>query len=406
MARRVLGNLVLVVVATALVLCVLELGMRVARLGRGGGKEQLEVLRYHEYDPLLGWRKIPGARVTYHRRDYTVEVAINDKGLRDVERSYLPRAGSTRILALGDSFTEGYSVRADRTVTAQLTLELARTGCPAEVINAGTAAYSTDQELLFFRSEGIRYQPQIVLLFFFYNDVMHNDRQVYYGRPKPIFQMTDDGLELHRYPLPRSSPPPPRGEARQESGSALLGFVRDRLYTGAPELYDRLAGLGLWEPIRPRGARLELRVYETRAIPELEEAWSKTAAILRTLREEVEAAGARLLVTYVPSRMEIHDDSWRLTQRLYGFQPGRWDRRRVADRLLALGSGEGFAVLDLTTALRDVDRGFAGRPYFDEDGHWNTIGHRTAALALAERLRGERWLDGCEVSSSADSAET
>ena len=52
MARRVLGNLVLVVVATALVLCVLELGMRVARLGRGGGKEQLEVLRYHEYDPL------------------------------------------------------------------------------------------------------------------------------------------------------------------------------------------------------------------------------------------------------------------------------------------------------------------------------------------------------------------
>jgi len=372
--KRVLGNLALVVFTVTIIVAVLELGMRVARLGRGGGKEQFEVLRYNEYDPLLGWRKTPGARVRYHRREYSVEVAINDKGLRDVERPYEPPAGATRILALGDSFVEGYTVAADETVTSRLTRELTEPGCPVEVINAGTAAYSTDQELLFFRSEGIRYQPEIVLLFFFYNDIIHNE---------------------HRYPLPRASPPPPSGEATEESDSALVGFIRDRLYRGAPDLHDRLAKLGLWAPIQERGARLELRVFETRTIPDLEEAWSKTAAILRTLRDDVQASGARLLVAYVPSRMEVHDDSWRLTQRLYGFEPAGWDRRRVAERLLALGRSDGFPVLDLTTPLRDVDRGLAGRPYFDEDGHWNAIGHRAAAQAIADRLRGERWLDPC-----------
>ena len=390
-----MANLALVVSTVTIMLAVLELGMRVARLGRGGGKEQAEVLRYNEYDPLLGWRKTPGARVRYHRREYSVEVAINDKGLRDVERPYEPPAGSTRILALGDSFVEGYTVAADETVTSRLTKELTEPGCPVEVINAGTAAYSTDQELLFFRSEGIRYQPGIVLLFFFYNDIIHNDRQLYYGRPKPNFQMTDAGLELHQYPLPRRIPPPPGGEATPESGSALIGFVRDRLYSGAPDLHDRLAKLGLWAPIQARGARLELRVFETRSIPELEEAWSKTAAILRTLRDDVGASGARLLVAYVPSRMEVHDDSWQLTQRLYGFKPAGWDRHRVAERLLALGRRDGFPVLDLTTPLRDVDRGLAGRPYFDNDGHWNAIGHRAAAQAIADRLRAERWLDRC-----------
>ena len=390
-----MANLALVVLATTIMLAVLELGMRVSRLGRGGGKEQAEVLQYNEYDPLLGWRKTPGARVRYHRREYSVEVAINDKGLRDVERPYEPPAGSTRILALGDSFVEGDTVAADETVTTRLTRELSEPDCPVEVINAGTAAYSTDQELLFFRSEGIRYQPQIVLLFFFYNDIIHNDRQQYYGRPKPIFQMTDEGLELHRYPLPRVSPAPPSGEASEESGSALFGFVRDRLYRGAPDLHDRLAKLGLWAPIQERGARLELRVFETRTIPDLEEAWSKTAAILQTLRDDVEASGAHLLVAYVPSRMEVHDDSWRLTQRLYGFEPAGWDRRRVAERVLALGRRDGFPVLDLTPPLRDVDHGLAGRPYFDEDGHWNAIGHRAAARAIADRLRGERWLDQC-----------
>ena len=100
------------------------------------------------------------------RREYTVEVAINSHGLRDPERGYETPAGTARILALGDSFVEGYSVSLPETATQVLESALGRAGCPAEVINGGTAGYSTDQELLFYETEGHRYKPRVVVLFF------------------------------------------------------------------------------------------------------------------------------------------------------------------------------------------------------------------------------------------------
>ena len=55
----------------------------------------------------LGWRKKPGARVRYDRREYATEVAINANGLRDPERAYaaaarhLPRPRPRRFLRRG-----------------------------------------------------------------------------------------------------------------------------------------------------------------------------------------------------------------------------------------------------------------------------------------------------------------
>jgi len=395
--RPLASSVLLLVLSLCVGVGILELAFRVARSRAGGGKEQGEEALYLRYDPLLGWSKTPGARVTYDRREYRVDVAINDKGLRDVPRDYEPRPGGARVLAVGDSFLEGYTVPLEATVTQQLERELQAGGCRAEVINGGTTAWSTDQELLFFRSEGVRYEPQLVLLFLYYNDIYYTDSQIYFGRPKPIFQMTGDGLELHRYPVrrPRERPAPeesPEPEAAQE-GSALVQWVSDRLYTGAPALYDALSVLGLWEPMPRRAPRLELRVYDVRQVPRLEDAWLKTEAVLRAFRHDAGEAGARFVVVYVPSRMEVQDDSWRATLALYGDPP--FERRAVARRLERLGRRDGFAVLDLTEPLRASDRGFLGRPYFQFDGHWTELGHATAAGAIRDRLFAERWLGDC-----------
>ena len=50
------------------------------------------------------------------------------------------------------------------TVTARLEADLGARGCQAEVINGGTVGYSTDQEYLFFRDEGRKYAPDVVIL--------------------------------------------------------------------------------------------------------------------------------------------------------------------------------------------------------------------------------------------------
>ena len=44
------------------------------------------------------------------------------------------------------------------------------------MINAGVSGYSTDQELLWYRNEGIKYETDLVILVIAGNDVGDNDQ--------------------------------------------------------------------------------------------------------------------------------------------------------------------------------------------------------------------------------------
>ncbi|HEY2944515.1 MAG TPA: SGNH/GDSL hydrolase family protein, partial [Vicinamibacteria bacterium] len=310
-------------------------------------------------------------------------------------------------LVLGDSFIEGYTVPLAQTATQVLESSLTAAGCAAQVINGGTAGYSSDQELLFYQTEGHRYAPRVVVLFFYYNDVVYNDRQEFFGAPKPVFEMGAGRLCVHRLPvkepsLPRTSEPP--AEEEERSGSALVDWVRERLWYGAPEAHDLLARLGLWRAMPRVPTRLELRVYERRRVEEIEDAWAKTAAILAAADGEARSRGAHLLVVHVPSRLEIDDRTWRLSRRLYGWDEAGWDRGRVAQRLKEIGAQAGIPVLDLTAALRSANEEGGERPYFTYDGHWSPAGHRVAAEEVQRFLAGHGWLDGCGHPGNAESA--
>jgi hypothetical protein len=390
-SRERLGRALLVVASLAATVAGLEAALRVTRYFRPPGYEAEEGARYTEYDPLLGWRKRPLSSATYRRREYTVDVAINHLGQRDVEREYDAPPGVSRILALGDSFVEGYTVSFPQTVTQDLEAALRRDGRRVDVLNAGTSGYSTDQEYLFYRTEGVRYAPCVVLLFFYYNDVLYNDRDHFAQQPKPLFADRDGRLELVRRSVPL---PPPAGLGRRPpppAGSALLEWLHDRLLYGAPRAAQALARLGLWETlVRPR-VPLEIRVYDRHPPGDIDAAWTKTAELLGTLAREVSAHDARLLAVYVPNRFEVDPRAWELTRIAYAVDDALWDRGAVCRRLRQIGADRGFEVLDLTEPLRHEVHWWSG-PYFDYDGHWNALGHAIAARALLDCLERPGWL--------------
>ena len=400
--RQLLLNLGLAAGSVAAVLLGLEAFARVALSGAGGGKERDEASQYMEHDPQRGWRHRAGTRATYRRREYTTEVVINARGLRGADRNYAAPPHTLRVLALGDSFVEGYTVPEDQTVTQVLEARLRASGCPAEVLNAGHAAYSTDQEYLFYRDEGVKYSPRVVLLFFYYNDILANTVANYFGSPKPLLEASGGTMRLTNDPVPRPAPPDPRraglrATPRALKGSVALEWARDRLARGAPRAYNRLAVLRLWEPLG--GDTVEkgdqLRVYKRRRQPEIEEAWTQTAAILQSLAREVRNHGSRFGVVYVPSRMEVSDRDWELTKVSYGLDESVWERGLVARRVQEIGREGGFPVLDLTPALRQATGPLVGEPYLLYDGHWNARGHRAAADAVASFLRTDALVPAC-----------
>ena len=375
---RAWANLLLALVSMVLTLGLVEAGIRLALRHA----DESVATQYTEADPVRGWRHRPGAKGRFGQAEYV----INSRGLRDVEHAPAPAPGETRVLLLGDSFTEGFSVALEEGVARALERDLRRDGCAAEVVNGGTVGYSTDQEYLFYRDEGVSYSPRVVVLLFYYNDILYNARgAVPGGVPKPLFTFTGGQARVKNYPLP---PAPPTRPDRPWRGSVALTFFRERLRDGAPRLYDALARLRFWSPIRPGDVPLEMQVYDRQPPEPVVQAWLQTEHLLALLQREVTAHGAQLVVAYVPSKMEVSRRDWELTRRRYRIDESFWDRGLVARRLQTAGQRLGVPVLDLTDGMWAEH----GRAYFAQGGHWNARGHAVAAEEIARFLQDTKRL--------------
>ena len=168
-SRSILINLSLILLSTLFALILSEIALRVM------GLEPLYVSperdHFWKYDPLLGWAHEPGQEGIFETPQFRTNVRINANGLRDRQHSYERRDDIERILVLGDLFAWGYGV--EKSERFSQLLEKSR---GVEVINAGVSGYSTDQELLWYRNEGIKYETDLVILVLAGNDVGDNEQ--------------------------------------------------------------------------------------------------------------------------------------------------------------------------------------------------------------------------------------
>jgi hypothetical protein len=148
------------------------------------------------YDPSKGWISKP------HLRDMEVfddkVLNTNSKGLRGkAEYSYSKDRGKVRILILGDSFTFGEEV-SDTETYPYYVQELIPS---VEVINLGVHGYGHDQMLILLQEEGIKYEPDMIILGFLPGD-MHRNLLNFRDYAKPKFVIDNQKLRLTGSPVP------------------------------------------------------------------------------------------------------------------------------------------------------------------------------------------------------------
>jgi hypothetical protein len=180
MMKRFLVSGALVVAGMALALALGEVVVRVALKDR-----TVMFPRYHT-DYRYGDYTLRGIRARsefWHTSvDGSWKFVTNSKGLRDArEFPYAKPAGTLRVLALGDSHTQGYEVRQEATFSAVLERYLNSKGLKAEVLNAGVSGFSTAEAAAYLESEGYRYEPDVVVLGFFANDYEDNLKAGLFG---------------------------------------------------------------------------------------------------------------------------------------------------------------------------------------------------------------------------------
>ncbi len=229
-----------------LMLAVAELFLRIADFREVRLIPEESRLPY-QHDPELGWYPIPN-KVTPQG------VSLNSLGLRDIELA--PSTGPT-ILFIGDSFVYGLGVAAQDLFTERLRQELPG----VRIVNAGVAAYGTDQEFLLLKRLWPRIEPSVVVLVVCVdNDHVDNSTNSRHGHTlKPYLAKLDGEWQFRGLPVPR-----PHGYYfynhwfAQRSALvryAIVGYMyaRHRAVT-VPDPTDQLVGM-MRDFVEARGAR-------------------------------------------------------------------------------------------------------------------------------------------------------
>ncbi len=354
------------------------------------------------FAPLPLWAQDFSARVGYELRphqEYTYasvsgefenRVKNNRRGLHDIERPLAKPAHTFRVLILSDSYGQAREVPLAQNFARQLAAQLtaaAPDGVTVDVINAGHFGLGTTQEYLYYREEGRRYDPDLVLLGFYAgNDVVDNHApliKAWNDVDTVDFPYLDTGDTLHQ----------PGLAARRR----VLSWLRHNVYlvhtlsdafaeTNTPERVE----VGGSESITARALRVPAGVY----LPPDDvwsAGWAVTGLALDRLQGAVTADGAQFAVFVIPDRRQLYDDDWRaMLDRLPELDPAQLDRLRPTDTVLALLAERDIAALNLLDAFsafhQDAARDSDTRLYFAIDGHFTPEGHTLTAQALAAWL--------------------
>jgi hypothetical protein len=256
-------------------------------------------------------------------------------------------------------------------------------------LNAGVNGWTTDNQLLFWRHEGARMRPALVLLAFdTTNDVFENQHRLVGNYPwwpdKPYARLRDGVLSIENLPLA-----PLRRTRRIATDVGNLLTLRSaafRILVWSDVVSRRL--LYLPGPIPPADgvAGTPLDVYR-RDYPEVwTEAWRITRGLLLRLRDDVERHGARLAVVVVNAREEVAQARWELmpvlAPQLTHVPLDRDKPDRLVRRFLAR---RGIATIPLLEVFRE--RFPAGPPgFYGWNMHWAPAGHAAAAEVIADAI--------------------
>src|SRR5262249_42635873 len=124
---------------------------------------------FDTYNSTKGW--LSRSNVTDAHVFNNKTLNTNSRGLRGKSGfSYGKSSNKSRIVILGDSFTFGDEVSDNETYAYYLQEMMP----DVEIINMGVHGYGHDQMLIFFKEEGIKYNPDFIILGFLPMDMSRN----------------------------------------------------------------------------------------------------------------------------------------------------------------------------------------------------------------------------------------
>lgn len=339
---------------------------------------------YLQFDPVLGWSIRPSVTAEWLGTTYT----SNSLGIRSLrEYELVAPEGVTRIAAFGPSFTHGDEVQGPETWEAQIE----QTRPDLEVMNWGVGGYGTDQSFLRYKTQGVAYQPDLVIIGFEEDNLSRNvSRFRPFVRPgtalpltKPVFVANDHEIVLLENPF------------------ADFKVFRETLLNNPDGFLDQLCPYDFFCG-RERYQQMLLDAFQS-------------FRFFRTLRYEMEQSGASSAsliqdpyvqrVNFLLLQMFVEEvtRNGAIPIVLIFPEPGSIQAHAaggvtVYATAVTLLREQGIQVIDLAPAFAQA-QATENLNYLDyyasEGGHYNKLGNRIVAQTLLWHLCGEGLLTDC-----------
>lgn len=363
-AHRFVFPALLVVASLAFCVLALEALLRIA----GYPHQPARLLCY---DPIIGNVYCAGVEAyPDNMYDSRFTVRVNSEGMVDREYARTKPPGALRIALLGDSVTASIYVRPSEKFEALWEDALAaRLGRPVEVLNFAVEGACTWDQLQLFHLRGRHFQPDYVVLGFFWgNDVWNNEALGARGRANPL---------ADEYPAPTLLADLRVAHRRLArwlwNHTYAYQFLRS-LQTRADTIADYADAVERAKQADGGPAAQRELVYDP-GFAWTSSGWDLTRRLILKLDAESRAAGAKLIVLQLPMLDQLE-------------QPRPLPHRELRAFLAA----NGIASVDAFEALAALQAPDRTGLYLKDRVHLSVEGHRffaaTTTPQLLEVLRG------------------
>lgn len=341
---------------------------------------------------------------------YSFPFATDADGFRNP-----PGAAEAPVAALGDSFTDAMTLPAELGWPSRLSARLG-----VAVRNYGTAGFGPGQEGRVLEEYVLKRHPRVVVVAFFAgNDLQDAERFAHFERDgsfRPSFahgwkfkevvarfdnlyvvSFARGIVSLLQHPSPGREGPSESdgfsGDDPDAPGASRAGFDRGLFTVPVGGATLRFAFLPAYLNTL-RFSRAEVAAWP---------GWALTREAYRQMDRQTRAAGARLVVMFIPHKAQVYlplleaslppaelvrtlEATLRQPEQPLDLAAMLGNRLAVNGLMRDFCAQEGIEFLDLTEALQA--RVASGQNvYFPDDSHWNAAGHETASEALEARLR-------------------
>ena len=338
------------------------------------------------WDPVVGLRRFPDQRgMSMSGQSVRAWYNFNAQGWNyPTDFSFTRPPRTRRVCMVGDSYVEALQVDCDKQMAVLLEKKLSRPERPVQCYPFGVSGYGTAQEYQIIRHYALEYKPDVVIIFFTANDVY--DASPYLSPVDPVYARfrLDDAGQLE--PMPTTAWAP-SGFRRWASKFALARYLLIQKRLLNPRRAAGPAGVTLRETSGKTTAD-QFPGMKMARDEQGKTSWALVERLLGAAKADCAAKGSTLVLVYRGHLPEIEaaeggpayqpppseSDPYCLDKRI--FEMGKDFLAPIAKRLE-------IPYLDLTEALITKVRE-TGRPHnFQDDDHYNELGHAVAADEMA-----------------------